>query len=85
MTKKIAQDNDGFISIPEPDAAMEKMLDKQFKRVGPLRWRGLGDVVKSMTDMLGIKQCGGCAGRQEALNKWVPNPFASGPENVKPL
>jgi hypothetical protein len=30
---------------------------------------GLGDVIKKVTDALGIKQCGGCKKRQEILNK----------------
>jgi len=35
-------------------------------------WRGLGDVVASATKAMGIKTCGGCAARREALNKLVP-------------
>lgn len=34
--------------------------------------RGLGDVVSAVTKSLGIKECGGCAKRREALNKLVP-------------
>ena len=34
--------------------------------------RGLGDVVKRVTDALHIPQCGGCKKRQEWLNKAVP-------------
>ena len=33
---------------------------------------GLGDVVSAVTKSLGIKECGGCAKRREALNKLVP-------------
>lgn len=35
-------------------------------------WRGLGDVIASATKALGIKPCGGCKKRQNALNKAVP-------------
>lgn len=34
--------------------------------------RGLGDAIKAATDAVGIKQCGGCAKRQEWLNDAVP-------------
>ena len=33
------------------------------------RDRGLGDTIKRATDALGIKSCGGCQKRREALNK----------------
>ena len=36
------------------------------------KWRGLGDVVAAATNAVGIKPCGGCKARQEALNKAVP-------------
>jgi hypothetical protein len=32
---------------------------------------GLGDVVSRATYALGIKQCGGCADRAAALNRWM--------------
>ncbi len=35
-------------------------------------WRGLGDVVASVTSAVGIKPCGGCGKRREALNRLVP-------------
>jgi hypothetical protein len=34
--------------------------------------RGLGDVIAAVTSAVGIKPCGGCKERQEALNKAVP-------------
>jgi hypothetical protein len=34
--------------------------------------KGLGDTIKKVTDKLGIKQCGGCKKRQDALNRLVP-------------
>lgn len=40
---------------------------------------GLGDVVAAATKAIGIKPCGGCQQRREALNKIVPfgdNPTA---------
>ena len=32
---------------------------------------GLGDVVKKVTTYLGVPQCGGCAHRTAALNRWL--------------
>lgn len=32
---------------------------------------GLGDVIKRATSTLGIRPCGGCARRAEALNSWL--------------
>jgi hypothetical protein len=34
--------------------------------------RGLGDVIAAATSAVGIKPCGGCKQRQEALNKLIP-------------
>jgi hypothetical protein len=36
------------------------------------RPRGLGDVVARIASAVGIKRCGGCRKRQEALNRAVP-------------
>ena len=33
--------------------------------------RGLGDVVKNITSAVGIKPCGGCQKRREAMNRWT--------------
>lgn len=38
----------------------------------PARMRGLGDLVAKATSAVGIKPCGSCKKRQEALNKLVP-------------
>ena len=38
--------------------------------IGPSR--GLGDTVAKITAAIGIKPCGGCKGRQDALNRMVP-------------
>lgn len=32
---------------------------------------GLGDVIKRATSSMGIKPCGGCLRRAQALNAWV--------------
>jgi len=36
------------------------------------RLRGMGDVVQAMTKAVGIRTCGGCAKRREALNRMIP-------------
>jgi hypothetical protein len=38
----------------------------------PPTLRGLGDVVAAATKAVGIRQCGGCKKRQEALNQAFP-------------
>lgn len=40
---------------------------------------GAGDLVKRVTDALGIPQCGGCVERQAALNKLLPFGSSSPP------
>ena len=37
-----------------------------------MKHAGFGDTIKSVTDLLGIKQCGGCAKRQRYLNRLIP-------------
>jgi len=32
---------------------------------------GLGDVIKRTTSYIGIRPCGGCSRRADALNRWV--------------
>lgn len=32
---------------------------------------GLGDVIKTVTGALGIKECRGCQQRVAALNRWI--------------
>jgi len=41
--------------------------------LGPAR--GLGDVVANVTHAVGIRPCGGCQKRREALNQILPNPL----------
>ena len=43
-----------------------------FRKKTKKELRGLGDVVKATTDILGIKQCGRCKKRQEWLNEKIP-------------
>lgn len=45
------------------------------------RWRGLGDVVAAATKAVGIKPCGGCQKRREALNRMVPFGTPESPSN----
>lgn len=37
------------------------------------KFRGLGDAVAAVTNAVGIKPCGGCQRRREALNRATPN------------
>lgn len=32
---------------------------------------GLGDVIKRTTSYLGMRPCGGCSARADALNRWL--------------
>lgn len=32
---------------------------------------GLGDVIRRITEAFGVKPCGGCEQRQQALNRWA--------------
>lgn len=32
---------------------------------------GLGDAMKKLTYAIGIKPCGGCVARAEAMNRWM--------------
>jgi hypothetical protein len=57
------------------------MKERDDERLAPRRVRlpgfitdeevGLGDAVKRATSTVGIRPCGGCAKRAEALNRWV--------------
>lgn len=57
-------------SCAEHNGEWRSKLKEALKQ--PLGVRGLGDVVAKMTSAVGIKPCGGCKKRQEALNKLVP-------------
>jgi len=37
--------------------------------------QGFGDVIAAGTRALGIKPCEPCKRRQQALNRWLPNPW----------
>jgi hypothetical protein len=38
----------------------------------PKKIKGLGDVIATVTDALGIEPCDGCKKRQDSLNKLLP-------------
>jgi hypothetical protein len=44
------------------------------------RWRGLGDVIAAATRAVGVKPCGACQRRREALNRLVPFEGAGSPQ-----
>ena len=54
------------------DETKEVTLIECVERPAREKWTGLGDVIASATSAVGIKPCGGCKQRQEALNKLVP-------------
>jgi hypothetical protein len=68
------------------EATVEEIaeLDRTLERVAPdvLRWRaadpepppmrGAGDLVKRVTDWVGLKQCEPCKARQDWLNEKLP-------------
>ena len=37
-----------------------------------MKSKGLGDTIKKLTDLAGMKQCGSCKKRQEKLNNIFP-------------
>lgn len=41
-------------------------------KINTMKHSGFGDTIKSVTDLLNIKQCGGCAKRQRYLNRLIP-------------
>ncbi len=47
---------------------LEECCDSCSEYAGPNR--GLGDVVKNVAEAVGIKPCGGCQKRREAMNRW---------------
>ena len=62
----------------QPTDEQRKELQKLFRLKNELqiekakKSRGLGDTIKKVTNVLGIKQCGACKKRQAALNKMFP-------------
>ena len=64
------------MSVPSPQQAAPKPAEPAAPASEPMR--GLGDAVAKVTKTLGIKECGGCKKRREALNKLVP--FKTPPE-----
>jgi hypothetical protein len=62
---------------PEQEPAIEAPKDEkpccqETVEKSRSRIRGLGDVVAAATSAVGVKPCGGCKKRQEALNKMFP-------------
>ena len=57
--------NQGLLPVTEP-------TEQKPGQAPPGRWRGLGDVVASATQAVGITPCVPCKKRQERLNKLVP-------------
>lgn len=70
----------------EPRTSSERPIekpccqDKVMEADGKIR--GLGDVVAAATKAVGIKPCGGCQKRREALNKMFP--FGQDPAGGEP-
>lgn len=62
--------NPPIFALPDP-ASVQQEPELAFQNP-PERWKGLGDVVASATKMVGIKPCGPCSKRREALNRMVP-------------
>lgn len=60
-----------MVSLPHAASELPKPSTPQ-PAPQPERMRGLGDAVAKVTKTLGIKECGGCKKRREALNKMVP-------------
>jgi hypothetical protein len=62
----------------QPDDEQRKELQKLFQLKNRLqiekakKSRGLGDTIKKVTNVLGIKQCGACKKRQAKLNEMFP-------------
>jgi len=42
--------------------------------VSPEKDVGLGDAIKRATSTVGVRPCGGCARRADALNRWLTFP-----------
>lgn len=64
-----------LVSMADFQAAVAAIRDRQNERkfVPPESMTGLGDVVAGATKAVGIKPCGACQKRREALNQATPN------------
>lgn len=50
---------------------IERLVQDEIRRLGPaVRGIPLGNLVRSIAEALGIKACGGCAERQNSLNRF---------------
>ena len=52
---------------------MRETPDQLFARMTPRLGPGLGDVVAGATKAVGVKPCGACQKRREALNRATPS------------
>lgn len=64
--------------MSQPEGNRENQLREREPRrvrlpgfVNPEQDVGLGDVIKKATTSAGIRPCGGCSRRADALNRWV--------------
>ncbi len=56
----------------QPDQAHERRRELRLPfRLVPAEGIGVGDVIKRMTDAIGIKACRGCEERRQSWNRWV--------------
>lgn len=58
-------------SIQPPSATSQKPMHVRLPGFISDEAIGLGDVIKKATATMGIKTCGGCQRRAEALNRWI--------------
>lgn len=57
------------IGLSDEEAAA---LDKRHGRLANRTWRGLGDVLASVTKAVGVAPCKSCKKRQDTLNRRFP-------------
>ena len=60
----------GTHACPHPPRPSPGVCSVCPKYAGPVR--GLGDVVATVTKAVGMRPCGGCGKRRQALNRIVP-------------
>ena len=71
MRQEIKQILDQYTSAGQREEGL-KLVERMMEAERKKKLNGLGDLVKKGTDLLKIKQCGGCKKRQEWLNKKFP-------------
>ncbi len=62
----------GATAPNDPKTVGDDFCADRKRKPRPQKKRGAGDVVKALTDKLGIRQCGGCKKRQAVLNHVFP-------------